>query len=1122
MDIFDELRIPIPQAFESPSLTRVGRFQRGILTAALGVMSIAQAVQWQFSKQDNNLGSEFRCAFKDGVAERSAREDLTSRHFEEYRQKYTPVSQEGFLFFALLNLLIGCIYTSFVSERFSLWLQLNTSKQRGKIVVELKGSMAVFKAYSIQLCVKLVSALVFIIYSFLMSSVIIPSEREYSKQRTPTLPFVFSSSSVVTTIHCYADEAFKSSMFNTAVLTFVTFAGVLSLAEIVYAWQETKAFENISDYYFCMLLLRHNCVTESTNMVIEKELFIDKQRKTILEAIKHELRLPLGNCCSCPSAPCLPINNIFISQQKLKYKGVKKQRHKQELFRTYSSTKKLPVACLGDLFKPSRDSPNPKRILVTGDPGIGKTTLARTLVQEFNSKLSSDESEMGHLNFVFSFDFKELGVIHNKTTLQEFLSFSSVSPKLKDIVYRQIAANPGQVLLIFDGLNEWTVKTTKSIYPPDGEIEEDMSVDSVVFGLLSGELLPGCTMVVTSRSAPLLSEIDEIFTFDRYAEMGSFQFDMVKTYVQQFFQNRKDLSVMQLTNRISMDENLEVFYRVPQNCVLLCVYVNFMASKRLTEIFQATEIPSTTSGLLQKVIETATREQSVEINCRTPSTNNFHFSKNFQDALEKLSFLAYQGIIDQRYVFREEDLSRVQLSAFEVEILKDAGFLLRLRGIFPGQPENYFFSCLSIQEYLAACRMIKSMSIADFRDFLEIANETHWSTLLLVAGLCNNGKQSKGVFVCLMQYLIEAIKLNRLNDEPVIDNQAIVFLCKCLFENGTQLGHPFAREVTSLIPKAKPITFTEIGANPQKTQAIIDCLKGPMGENVKRVIFESNAMGDSGLRQVASFISDRSCKLNQVNLTNSCVTDDGMLSFLEITAGHSFIGIKVLGLRGNQISSEGAKYLACVLFNDWCQIEELHLGNNNIGDAGVEHLSEALCSGNSKIQTLDLSSNGITHNGVFHLSQALSSPICSVRRLFLQKNRMLDFGLQDLCQSLCSGDCNLRILYASSNEITDDGIRFVERALAHKSCALQELYLGYNQVTDKGVKSLLQALPNHQLTLKVLSLTNNPITDVGVKMLASALRNSSCNLHRLCISLGRAQLSTTKASKLQVRYVNAF
>jgi len=99
---------------------------------------------------------------------------------------------------------------------------------------------------------------------------------------------------------------------------------------------------------------------------------------------------------------------------------------------------------------------------------------------------------------------------------------------------------------------------------------------------------------------------------------------------------------------------------------------------------------------------------------------------------------------------------------------------------------------------------------------------------------------------------------------------------------------------------------------------------------------------------------------------------------------------------------------------------------------------------------------------------------------------------------------------------------FVEKALAHKSCNLQELYLGYNLVTDKGVKSLLQALPTQQINLKVLSLANNPITDVGVKMLAHALRNSSCNLHRLCISLGRPQVAATKASKLQVRYVNAF
>lgn len=1119
MDVFKDLRIPIPQLFESPSLTRVGRFQRGILTSVLVILPILQAIQWQLRKQDYNM--EFRCSVRDGVVETNERQELTTQYFAEYRQKYAPVSQGLFLIFVAVNLFIVCLYMSYVWERFNSWFKLKTTKHRGKILSELKASTAVFKAYSLQLCVRLVTAVAYVLYNCLTSSVVLPSEREYRKQWTPP-SFVFSENSFDIAVHCYADRAFLSSMFNIALLTSATFSGALSLAELVYTWQETKAFERISDYYFCMFLLRHNSVTETTKMLIEKELFLEEQRETIqaLVAKKPVLRLPLVNSRSRSSVPSIP-SNIFVSQQKLKYKGVKKQKHKQELFRTYSRTKKLSVSCLEDLFKPGKDAPNPKRILVTGDPGIGKTEFVSKLIQEINSSLFPNESELHSLKFIFSFDFKELDLIDDHISLQEFLYHSAFSLKPADVVHRQIVANPDDVLLVFDGLNEWTVNSLPDHANITQSAKEKMSVVSLVLKLLSGDLLPGCTIVVTSRSSPLLSEIGEIVTFDRYAEIGSFKPEEAKTCVQEFFCDNKSLSIT-LTNRISSDEDLEIVCRVPQNCLLLCSYVDFVVSRRTSEEFQALQLPSTTTKLFEKLIDTATTLESDQNDHKTFPSDHFDFPKNSQEVLEKLSYLAFQGITQQRYSFTKEDLSLVELSAFEVEILVEAGFLRRLKGSSQKQSNIYSFSSLSIQEYLAATRIVQSTTIGEFRDFLEKANETHCHTLQFVAGLSKDGKKGKGVFVCLMQHLTDAIKLNSFVDEPVIDNQAIAFLCRCLFENGTQLGHPFAREATSTISKTKPIAFTEIGANPQETQAILHCLKEAMGDNVKKVIFESNAMGDGGFRQVASSICDPSSRLEQVNLTNSSVTDDGMLSFLEITARHSFLGIKILGLRGNEISSDGAKYLACVLFSDWCQLEELYLGNNKIGDLGVEYISEALCSGNSKIQTLDLSSNGITHNGVFYMSKALSNPFCSVKTLYLQKNKMLDFGLQDLCESLCTGECNLRVLFASSNEITDDGIRFVEKALAHKSCGLQELYLGYNQVTDKGVKSLLQALPNHQFNLKVLSLASNPITDVGVKMLANALRNSSCNLHRLCISLGRAHVTTTKASKLQVRYVNAF
>lgn len=103
-----------------------------------------------------------------------------------------------------------------------------------------------------------------------------------------------------------------------------------------------------------------------------------------------------------------------------------------------------------------------------------------------------------------------------------------------------------------------------------------------------------------------------------------------------------------------------------------------------------------------------------------------------------------------------------------------------------------------------------------------------------------------------------------------------------------------------------------------------------------------------------------------------------MLLFLEISVGYFFFGIKIFGLRGNDIISEGVRYFVCVFFNDWCYLEEFYFGNNRIGDLGVEYFSEVFCSGSSRIYILDLSFNGIIYNGVFYLSRVFSSLVCNV------------------------------------------------------------------------------------------------------------------------------------------------
>jgi len=106
----------MPEMFESPSLTRIGKFHRGILTTALIIFSILQAINWR--KQDNGE-TEFQCeVYGDGVAETKELGRYTSQRFIEYQQKYTLISLGLFVAFILVNLSIVSVYMSYVGERF--------------------------------------------------------------------------------------------------------------------------------------------------------------------------------------------------------------------------------------------------------------------------------------------------------------------------------------------------------------------------------------------------------------------------------------------------------------------------------------------------------------------------------------------------------------------------------------------------------------------------------------------------------------------------------------------------------------------------------------------------------------------------------------------------------------------------------------------------------------------------------------------------------------------------------------------------------------------------------------------------------------------------------------------
>ena len=101
---------------------------------------------------------------------------------------------------------------------------------------------------------------------------------------------------------------------------------------------------------------------------------------------------------------------------------------------------------------------SPKRILVTGKAGIGKTLFCQKLVRDWaDEKLFQSQS---HFKFVYLLTFRQLNLLENvQLSLQELLNCSTVldnSSNIDDSLFEYIVNHPEELLIIIDGYDEYS------------------------------------------------------------------------------------------------------------------------------------------------------------------------------------------------------------------------------------------------------------------------------------------------------------------------------------------------------------------------------------------------------------------------------------------------------------------------------------------------------------------------------------------------------------------------------------------------------------------------------------------------------------------------------------------
>ena len=753
---------------------------------------------------------------------------------------------------------------------------------------------------------------------------------------------------------------------------------------------------------------------------------------------------------------------------------------------------------------------NHKNVLVVGRPGIGKTSLSTKVLRLW----ASGEAFNAIFNVVFLVKFRRFndGV---KLSLREMLASAETVQRLDDSVWEFVQNESTKVLLIFDGLDEYSRKEqiyTHKDYKND--VEEKMPVSVLYKKLAAGELLRGASILVTTRPTAVkyLAHSD----VKRTVEIRGFTSENVEEYVEKFTRRYPGVKE-KIWGHIKSNINLFSLSYIPVNCFLIChcllqsiLCESSQLPTRMTDIYQMTvkmflfNHMHNREGFLREELE------------KLKSTHMYEPFENFPQELQKifnsLGEIAFKGIEQGRLLFESSEVSE----------LEDCGLLHKLPDLKPKawndpRKSQFCFIHLTVQEFFAAKHLVNTMTKKKIKRFVSdhIKHGTWQVVLQFVAGLLNS---SSDIFIKLLP------KPTKGEWPPIENKDLAVQVCKCLYEINDE-QQPVLQNKREKI-KFITVDFGYCSFAPIDVAAVLHFLEnaeeffyinltknqlGDLGANevkkfivnrerkVKKLDLRNNNFTDNAAKDVAAALKHSNCKLELLDLSDSNFTDNAAKDFAAALE-HSNCKLETLGLSNNNFTDNAAKDFAAALKHSNCKLELLDLSDSNFTDNAAKDFAAALEHSNCKLETLDLSNNNFTDNAAKDFAAALEHSNCKLETLDLRNNNFTDNAAKDFAAALKHSNCKLETLDLRNSNFTDNAAKDFAAALEHSNCKLETLDLRNSNFTDNAAKDFAAALEHSNCKLETLSLTGNNFTDNAAKDFSAALKHSNCKLELLDLS----------------------
>ena len=652
-----------------------------------------------------------------------------------------------------------------------------------------------------------------------------------------------------------------------------------------------------------------------------------------------------------------------------------------------------------EIFKPHEECKQPRKVLIEGKPGMGKTTYCNKVAYDWAINKKSEGDCFPEFEMVLLLKCRDVEIESDFwEAIDDQLLPGEIHRKEREKFFESIRQNQSKVLLILDGLDEL----------PSSKLPEFTDI-------IQGKILPLCHLVITARHE---AGIPVRKVCDTLLEIEGFTYEEVKEFIHKYFVGKEDLAE-KLLDKVQNEERLREMAANPLNTALLCL---------LCEDFQGI-LPESRTQLYSEIV------QCVLIRYRKKRglpVENEDLIEIYKDQLKLLGLIALNGLYEDNMYFEDKKLSS------ENADLPEFGFLSAQPGSSKRRPcLCYGFTHKSFQEFFAGyhlCYQLVSKDISPyllvtdtryFRELREVlkftcgllavrSEESTVSLILCIANEVNEDDEGKCLPValeCIKECKIE----NRYFHIELARTLGLFLEVQVAYLQHEGFGDAAAPVLAAVLETNTTLTKLDLSWNnlgPAGAESLATALK--TNTTLTNLDLSDNNLGPAGAESLATALK------TNTTLTNLKLSDNNLGP-----AGAESLAIALktntaltnLNLSGSSLGPADAESLATALKTN-TTLTNLVLSWNDLGPASAESLATALET-NTTLTKLDLSWNNLGPAGAESLATALKTNT-TLTNLDLSKNKLGPAGAESLATALKT-NTTLTILNLSGHDLSPAG-----------------------------------------------------------------------------------------------------